>query len=56
MREYNATFTEVRPNRQVGTMVMWRMALVARMKLPSNMVAAVIEPGSKAKVKRPCHK
>ena len=47
MREFNVTFASVRPNRQAGTTVMRRTALVARMKLPSNMAATGIEPGSR---------
>ena len=47
MREFNATFALVRPNRQTGTTVMEQKALVARMKLPSNMAAPGIEPGSR---------
>ena len=39
LREFNVTFARVRHNRQAGTIVMRRMALAARMKLPSNMVA-----------------
>ena len=39
MREFNVTFAQVRPNRQTGTMVMRRMALLARMKLSSYMAA-----------------
>ena len=47
MREFNATFAQVRPNRQAGTTVMRWTALVARMKFPSNMAAPGIEPGSR---------
>ena len=47
MREFNATFAYVRPNRQAGTTVMRWMALVARMKRPSNMAAPGVEPGSR---------
>ena len=47
MREFEITFTEVRPNRQMGTMVMRRMALVARKKLWSNMAVPRIEPSSR---------
>ena len=47
MDELNVTFTKVRPIRQAETTVMRRMALVARMKLPSNMAAPGIEPGSR---------
>ena len=39
MREFNVTFAKVRPNRQAGTTVMRPTALLARMKLPSNMAA-----------------
>ena len=39
MREFNITFAKVRPNRQAGTMVMTRMALVARVKRLSNMAS-----------------
>ena len=39
MDEFNVTFTYVRFDRQAGTMIMRCMALVARMKLPSNMAA-----------------
>ena len=46
MREFNVTFAQVRPNRQAGTMVMRRMALVTRMKLSPNMAAQGIEPVS----------
>ena len=35
--ELNITFAVIGLNRQTGTMVMRQMALVARMKLPSNM-------------------
>ena len=34
------------PNRQAGTTVMRLTALEARMKLPSNMAAPGIKPGS----------
>ena len=44
MREFNVTFAWVRPNRRTGTTVMMQVALVARIKLPSNMVAPWIEP------------
>ena len=47
IREFNAIFAQVRPNRQTGTMVMRRMALAARRKPPSNMAAPEIEPGSR---------
>ena len=46
-RELNATFAQVRPNTQTGTTVKRRMALVARMKLPSKMAAPGIEPRSR---------
>ena len=39
MTEFNITFAKVRPNRSAGTMVLRMMALVARIKLPSNMAA-----------------
>ena len=42
MRDFNVTFTWVRPNRQTGTTVMSRMALVARMKLLANISLTVI--------------
>ena len=45
MREFNVTFTYLRPNRQAGTTIMRRMALVARMKRLCNKVAPGIEPG-----------
>ena len=45
MREFNITFAQARPNRQAGTTVIREMAIEARMKLPSNMVAPGIEPG-----------
>ena len=48
MREFNATFAWVRPNRQARTTVMRWMALVARIKLPSNMAAPEIEPWSRS--------
>ena len=35
----------VRPDRLAGTIVMRRMALVARMELPSDTEALGIEPG-----------
>ena len=47
MREFTITSAKLRPNRQPGTTVMMWMALVARMKLPSNMAALGIEPGSR---------
>ena len=37
IREFNVTFALVSSNRQTGTMVMMQTALMARMKLPSNM-------------------
>ena len=46
MGEFNVTFAWVRPNRQAGTMAMRQMALVARMKLSSNMAEPGIEPKS----------
>ena len=39
MREFYFTFAQVKHKRQAGTTVMRRMALVVRMKLPSNMAA-----------------
>ena len=48
MREFYITFIFVRPDRPAGTTVMRRVALVARMKLPSNMAA----PGTEHKVQR----
>ena len=47
MREFNVTFASVRPNRKAGTTIMRLMALVTRMKLPSNMAAPGIEPWSR---------
>ena len=45
VREFKVIFALVRPNRLAGTTVMRRIALVARMKLPSNIAALGIEPG-----------
>ena len=45
MREFNVTLAQVRPNRQAGTTVMRRMALMARIKLPSSMGPEVRSPG-----------
>ena len=47
MTEFNITFAKVRPNRSAGTMVLRMMALVARIKLLSNMAAPGAEPGSR---------
>ena len=47
LREVIITFANLRSNRQAGTMLMRRMALVARMKLSSGMAAPGIEPGSR---------
>ena len=47
MGEFKIILTYVRLNRQAGTMVMRQTALVARMKLPSNIAAQGIEPGSR---------
>ena len=44
MREFNNTFTWIRPNRQAWTMMMG-IKLVARIKLLANMVALEIDPG-----------
>ena len=48
MREFDVTFTQVRTNRQAGTMVMRETPFVAKMKLPSNMATLGTEPGSRA--------
>ena len=59
MGEFNITFTKIRHNRQAGTLVMTWMALVARMKLPSNMAAQGFEHGSFAclctSISSPCY-
>ena len=48
IREFNVTIALVRPNLQAGTIVMRRMALVARMKLHlSWQHTEEIDPGSR---------
>ena len=47
-KELNATFIQVKPNRQAGKIVMRQIALVSRIKLFSNMTAPGIEPGSRS--------
>ena len=47
MREFYITFAWVRPNREAATTVVRRAALVARMKVASNMAATGIEPESR---------
>ena len=49
MDELNIIFPKVKPNRQAGTLVMKRMALVARMKLSSDMAAPGIEPSTEGR-------